>query len=117
MSALALLAIALLGRSTLFPALAIIGFAYGGTIAAYPALIAKKVGAQNSARIYGRVFTAWGLAGLGAPWLAGAVFDRTGGYGTALALAAAAAVLSTAAACCLPGREAAQAARESSGDA
>ena len=52
-----------------------VGFAYGGTIAAYPAAIAKLFGMRRSARVYGRVFTAWGCAGLLGPWLAGALFD------------------------------------------
>ena len=67
--------------------LGLIGFAYGGTIAATPSVIAKRFGMEESARIYGRVFTAWGTAGLAAPWLAGALFDRTGGYRVALIVA------------------------------
>ena len=31
-------------------------------------------------RRYGRVFTAWGLGGILAPWLAGRLYDATGGY-------------------------------------
>ena len=68
---------------TLF-CLGLVGFTYGGIIAAYPATISKIYGLSDSARIYGRVFTAWGTAGLFAPWLAGALFDWTGGYQIAL---------------------------------
>ena len=73
-----------------------VGFTYGGIIAAYPATIAKVFGAKNSSQIYGRVFTAWGLAGLVAPWLAGKFFAVTGNYSTALWVAAALAALSSA---------------------
>lgn len=81
------------GPLVVFAGLAVAGFAYGGTIAAYPAVIAKRVGAAASAAVYGRVFTAWGLAGLVGPWLAGLLYEGTGGYGLALGLAAAVAAL------------------------
>jgi OFA family oxalate/formate antiporter-like MFS transporter len=69
-------------------ALACVGFCYGATIAIYPSIIAKMYGMANSPRIFGKVFTAWGAAGLLAPWLAGALFDAAGGYTIALAIAA-----------------------------
>ncbi len=65
------------------PALGLIGFAYGAIIAIYPAVISRQFGADGP-RIYGRVFTAWGTAGLFAPWVAGQIFDWSGGYGPAL---------------------------------
>jgi OFA family oxalate/formate antiporter-like MFS transporter len=65
-----------------------IGFAYGGTIAAYPTTISKLFGAANGAVVYGRIFTAWGSAGLIGPSLAGFLFDRSGGYTLALLTAA-----------------------------
>jgi hypothetical protein len=52
--------------------------------------------------MYGLVFTAWGLAGLGAPWLAGVLFDAGGGYGPALIIAAGAALASALAVGLLP---------------
>ncbi len=75
-----------------------LGFAYGATISAYPPVIAKTVGPEASALVYGRVFTAWGAAGLAGPWLAGAMFDLNGGYGLAMVLASAIALASAAAA-------------------
>lgn len=79
--------------------LAVIGGAYGGFIAVFPAMIAKRFGSATGAWVYGRVFTAWGVAGLAAPWLAGVLFDRTGAYAgaatVAAVLAAAATVLLT----------------------
>ncbi len=78
--------------------LAIIGLCYGAIIAVYPAVIAKLCGPENSTRIYGRVFTAWGTAGLIAPWFAGYLFDVNGGYFLALIVAALISFVSAAAA-------------------
>jgi len=61
--------------------------------------LSRQVGEDLFARAYGVIFFAWGLAGLTAPWLAGLLYDWTGGYAGALrlglgsALAAAAAGL------------------------
>lgn len=84
------------GAGVVIPLLGLVGFAYGGTIAAYPAAIAKLYGMRDSARIYGLVFTAWGAAGLMGPWLAGYLFDLSGRYDAALICAAMAASLSIA---------------------
>lgn len=93
LTALALLGVAGFGRSGgLLIGFGIIGFAYGGTIAAYPAAIAKLFGMQASARVYGRIFTAWGTAGLLGPWFAGRLFDLGGDYRVALLTAAAVAL-------------------------
>lgn len=87
-SAVALLLLAgVTGTTVILPALAVVGFAYGGFIAAFPAAIAKRFGAAGPT-VYGRIFTAWGAAGLTAPWLAGALFDMRGDYGLSLVLAA-----------------------------
>lgn len=85
LTAAALAGLASFGSSwAMLAAFGLIGFAYGGTIAVYPAAIAKRYGMQLGPRIYGRIFTAWGAAGLIGPWLAGALFDAGGGYHTAL---------------------------------
>lgn len=76
------------GFSFVLASLGVVGFAYGGTIAAHPAYIAKQYGRQNSAKVYGRVFTAWGTAGLAGPWLAGALYDSGGTYLSAFLIAA-----------------------------
>lgn len=86
------------GGAMILPLLGVIGFAYGGTIAAYPAAIIKYFGAAQSPSVYGRVFTAWGAAGLAAPWLAGWLFDWQGDYRAALLVAAGFAMVSTVAA-------------------
>ncbi len=70
------------------------GYFYGATIAAYPSIILRKFGAENNTVIYGRVFTAWGTAGLAAPVLAGLAFDRSGSYLPAIFIAGFAALLS-----------------------
>ena len=72
----------------------VIGFAYGAIISVYPAAISRYVGGGAAAKTYGRVFTAWGVAGLLAPWLAGRLFDADGNYSIALWIAAALALLS-----------------------
>ena len=78
----------------LMVAFSVIGFAYGGTIAAYPAAVAKLFGMMESARIYGRIFTAWGCAGLLGPWFAGFLFDRNADYQLALITASFAGLVS-----------------------
>ncbi|MCR9114197.1 MAG: hypothetical protein NXH84_13035 [Rhodobacteraceae bacterium] len=96
LTCVALLALFWLGGPVLLPALGLAGFAYGGTIAAWPPVIAKRVGMDQSARVYGQVFTAWGAAGLAGPWLAGVLFDAGGAYGAALMVAAGLAVVAAA---------------------
>jgi OFA family oxalate/formate antiporter-like MFS transporter len=67
--------------------LGVAGFAYGGTIAAYPAFLSRRFGAAGGTIVYGRVFTAWAAAGLLGPWAAGGFFDWSGSYLPALILA------------------------------
>ena len=69
--------------------LGVVGFAYGGTIATYPAVISLLFPGEAGPRVYGRVFTAWGFAGLVAPWFAGRIYDWGGSYTLALWVAAA----------------------------
>ena len=91
--AAALLALTVLPEQTLI-LLGVVGFAYGGTIATYPAAIANLFPGEDGPHAYGRVFTAWGAAGLVAPWLAGQIYDWTGHYTAALWAAAALGILS-----------------------
>ncbi len=67
--------------------LALIGFSYGALIAVYPVAVSDIFGNEAAARIYGQVFTAWGLAGLLGPWLSGWLYDIQSSYATALLLA------------------------------
>ncbi len=74
-------------NSVIIIGLAIVGFTYGATIAAYPAVVATLFGMVAGARVYGRVFTAWGTAGLLAPWLAGFLYGQSADYTMALMVA------------------------------
>jgi len=82
--------------------LAAVGFCYGAIIAAYPAAVAAFFGLADAPRIYGRVFTAWGLAGLLAPWMAGVLFDRAQSYATPVIVAAMLGLVSAVLALCMP---------------
>ena len=85
----ALLLTSLGSTTSVLLGLAGVGFSYGATIALYPFVVLKEVGSVRYPKIYGQIFTAWGVAGLTAPVLAGALFDATGGYVTSLFVAAA----------------------------
>lgn len=61
---------------------------YGAFIAIYPTLVATIFGKEHSAWAYGKVFTAWGFAGLCAPSLAGWLYEHSGSYNTPLLIAA-----------------------------
>lgn len=69
-------------------ALCIAGLCYGTLIAAVPAAVRAQWGSEGFGRAYGKVFSAWGIAGLLAPVMAGRVHDMTAHYTAALALAA-----------------------------
>ncbi len=70
-----------------FIGLGLVGYCYGAIIAVYPAAVADVFGGLAAPRIYGQVFTAWGLAGLLGPWISGWLFDQTGSYMMALLIA------------------------------
>ena len=95
LSSCALIAISILPQAGItMVGLAIVGFAYGGTISVYPAFISKCFGAATGTIIYGRVFTAWAVAGLIGPGSAGFLFDLHQDYSIALIMAAAIALCS-----------------------
>jgi len=73
--------------------LGIVGFAYGSIIAIYPVAISNGFGEQGP-QAYGRVFIAWGFAGLVAPWSAGVIYDGYAGYEPAMLIAALVALVS-----------------------
>jgi OFA family oxalate/formate antiporter-like MFS transporter len=72
----------------LLMALCAVGAGYGCIAASLPAIVANSYGADRLASLYGRLFTAWGAAGLAAPYLGGVLFDRTGDYAMATTAAA-----------------------------
>jgi MFS transporter, OFA family, oxalate/formate antiporter len=92
-STAALLALSVLPALTI-PLLGVVGFAYGGSIATYPAAIAVLFPGESGPRAYGRIFTSWGVAGLLAPWLAGQFYDWNGSYSLALWMAASLGIVS-----------------------
>jgi MFS family permease len=65
----------------------VVGLAYGAVSALVPAATADRVGAAAFPAVYGRVFTAWGCAGLLAPLLAARVTDAAGAQPGLLLLA------------------------------
>ncbi len=94
LAALALVAISLVpSAAAVVVLLSLVGFAYGAIIAVYPVAISNYF-AETGPKAYGRVFTAWGFAGLVAPWSAGLIFDWRGSYDLAMLIAAGVALLS-----------------------
>ena len=69
-----------------------IAFTYGALIAIYPLAVAQRFGQDGYSRAYGRVFTAWGTAGLVGPVGAGHLFEVTGSYRIPMLMAAVAAI-------------------------
>ncbi|MCI0430699.1 MAG: MFS transporter [Rhodospirillales bacterium] len=79
----------------LLTSLFVVGLGYGCIAGCLPAIVARAYGVRRLASIYGRLFTAWGVAGLVAPYLGGLSFDRDGSYSTAIAAAALAAMVAS----------------------
>lgn len=97
LAAIVLAGLAAFGTAPLvYIVLALTGFAYGSMASGYPAATLQFYGPVHLGRVYGQLFSAWGAAGLTAPLIAGALFDWTGSYTLALAIAACAALLSVA---------------------
>ncbi len=74
-------------------ALGIAGVAYGALITIIPVVVSRSFAPEVSLRAFGRVFTAWGFAGLAGPWLGGVIFDADQRYLWAFVTAAVAAGL------------------------
>lgn len=90
---------------TTVAALALVGFSYGLMATGYPVAVHHFFGSDRFGPVYGHVFTAWGVAGLVAPFAAGWLFDRTGDYRLALQIATASAVVSAIIAFLLPRKD------------
>jgi hypothetical protein len=67
--------------------LAAIGASLGASASVYPVVIGRRYGVENIGAIYGKVLIAYGISGLIAPWLTGALFVWTGNYFAALWIA------------------------------
>ena len=73
---------------------AVVAAAYGAVIAVYPAVIHDRFGVDGYPSAYGRMFTAWGVAGLVGPVGAGLLFEMADTYRLPILLAAVAAASS-----------------------
>lgn len=76
------------GLSGIVAVLGLAGLCYGVLIAVVPAEVRRIAGPEAFAVSYGRVFSAWGIAGIAGPVTAGYLYDVTLGYGAALMAAA-----------------------------
>ncbi len=94
----------LVGTSTSAIALAgatFVAVGYGLIAATVPIMTREISGDAAFNRVFGLVFTAWGAAGLLAPWVAGAMRDATGSFVLPVQMALATAVAALVAACLL----------------
>ncbi|GAB5467447.1 MAG: hypothetical protein Kilf2KO_04770 [Rhodospirillales bacterium] len=87
---------------TVLIALALVGAGYGSLAAGYPIAVGRYYQPDQVAAVYGKLFTAWGVAGVAGPWIAGRIFEVAGSYGDALALAVAATLVALLATAILP---------------
>lgn len=71
----------------IYPIVAVAGFAYGSTLALYPAATGDFFGLKHLSENYALIFTGWGISGLIFPALGGYIRDITGGYEVALTIA------------------------------
>jgi MFS family permease len=74
------------------------GLSYGGAVSLMPALCMDLYGARAVASIIGTLYTGAALGNVAGPWLAGRVFDATGGYAPVILGCALLAALATLAA-------------------
>jgi OFA family oxalate/formate antiporter-like MFS transporter len=62
----------------------IVGFAYGGYLALMPSMTADYFGTKSLGQNYGYLFTAWGCAGLGGPFMIAYIKTATGAVTNAM---------------------------------
>lgn len=74
-------------------ALALVGGAFGASASAYPVTVAGYYGVAALPRVYGRLASSYGLAGLLGPFAAGVLYDWEGGYNYAILIAGVLAVI------------------------
>lgn len=88
LSAAALAVLLALPRlEVLLASLCAVGAGYGCIAGCLPAIVSRAYGTRAMASLFGRVFTAWGVAGLAGPYLAGMLFDGRGDYTAAIVAA------------------------------
>jgi MFS family permease len=69
-------------------ALALVGGAFGASASAFPVTVTNYYGVSALPRIYGRLATSFGLAGLLGPFAAGLLYDWEGRYNYSILIAA-----------------------------
>ncbi|HVA27744.1 MAG TPA: OFA family MFS transporter [Candidatus Baltobacteraceae bacterium] len=74
----------LAGLGGILTCFAIVLLCYGGGFGVMPSFNADFFGTKYMGQIYGFILTAWGLAGVVGPFIAGFVQDKTGSYSGAL---------------------------------
>jgi MFS family permease len=79
-----------------------LGVAFGAGTSCYPVTLAHHYGVARVPAILGRVCTAYGVAGLAAPFIAGALHDLNGNYTLAILIAAIVGVVGLLATLALP---------------
>src|SRR5512143_2547270 len=62
----------------------IVGFSYGGSLALMPSITADYFGTKSLGTNYGYLFTAWGCAGLGGPYMIDYIKSTTGAFTNAM---------------------------------
>ena len=83
-------------------ALAVVGGAFGASASAYPVTVVGYYGVSGLPRVYGRLASAFGIAGLLGPSAAGVLYDWQGGYELAILIAGILAVIGIATLWALP---------------
>ena len=76
------------GLVALYPSAVAFGFGYGGAVAVFPALVADYFGRASAGSIVGRMFASAGTMAAVGPYVAALIFDTTGSYRSAFAIAA-----------------------------
>ena len=76
------------GPATLYPAALMFGFGYGGSTSLFPAVVGDQFGRAHVGALVGLIFGGAGSLAAVGPALAGYLYDVTGGYRGAFALAA-----------------------------
>lgn len=70
-----------------------VGFAYGGYLSLVPSMTADYFGTKSLGANYGIVFTAWGIAGVGGPFMIDYIKTATGAFTNAMYVTAGACVV------------------------
>lgn len=76
------------GLAMLYVSAVAFGFSYGGAVAVFPALVGDYFGRTHAGAIVGRVFASAGAMAAIGPYVAALIFDGTGSYRMAFAVAA-----------------------------